>query len=48
MSILDMKRYFLVLIILKNISNLVIKLFIFGNVREVIEKLLNIVNIFGI
>lgn len=35
-------------IILKNIINFVKKLFMFGNVREVNDKILNIMNIFGI
>lgn len=47
MVILGIKRYFWLVIIFKKISIFVIKLFIFGNVREVMEKLLNIVKIFG-
>lgn len=47
MKILEIKKYFWLVIILKKIMNFVIKLFMFGNVREVIDKIVNIVNIFG-
>ena len=47
MKILEIKKYFWLVIILKKIMNFVIKLFMFGNVREVIDRIVNIVNIFG-
>ncbi|MFS8003240.1 hypothetical protein Hanom_Chr13g01211631 [Helianthus anomalus] len=47
MAILGIKRYFWLVIIPKNTSTSATKPLIPGNAREAMEKLLNIVKIFG-